>query len=60
MRAYLNNHILPFFDNKKLQKINTRMIESWIMALKEKPGRTKPVVPVLSSDSLILFLHKVV
>lgn len=40
MRAYLNNHILPFFENKKLQKINTRMVESWIMSLKEKPGRT--------------------
>ena len=40
MRAYLANHILPYLKNKKLQKINSRIIENWILALKEKPGRT--------------------
>ncbi len=44
MRAYLDNHILPYFNNKKLQKINTRMIENWILCLREKHGRTdKPL-----------------
>jgi integrase len=40
MRAYLVNHILPCFNNKKLQKINTRIIENWIMILREKPSKT--------------------
>lgn len=40
MRAYLENHILLFFEKKKLQKINTLMIEKWMMGLREKPGRT--------------------
>jgi len=40
MRAHLEHHILPYFENKKLQKINTRMIEQWILSLKDKTGRT--------------------
>jgi integrase len=44
MRAYLVNHILPHFKNKKLQKINTRIIENWILALREKPGRTGKIL----------------
>ena len=37
MRAYLKNHILPYFKNIKLQKINTRLIEKWLLTLSEKP-----------------------
>lgn len=39
MKRYLDLHILPYFKNKKLQKINSRMIESWLMSLSEKPVR---------------------
>ena len=40
MRAYLKNHILPYFKNIKLQKINTRLIEKWLLNLSEKHGIT--------------------
>ena len=40
MRAYLENHILPYFEKIKLQKINVRLIEKWLMNLSEKTGRT--------------------
>lgn len=39
MNGYLRNHVLPFFKNKKLQKINSRIIEKWVMNLKETKGR---------------------
>jgi len=39
MRSYLIKHILPTFGGKKLNKITTKMIESWLMDLREKPGR---------------------
>ena len=39
MRAYLENHILPYFGKKRLQKINTHSIEAWIQQLREKKGR---------------------
>jgi hypothetical protein len=44
MRAYLDNHILPYFKDIKLQKINTRLIEKWLMKLSEKPGRTGKIL----------------
>jgi hypothetical protein len=40
MRAYQENHILPYFKNIKLQKISTRLIEKWLIMLSKKPGRT--------------------
>lgn len=40
MRAYLKNHIMPYFESKRLQNINTRMIENWMQRLREKKGRT--------------------
>jgi integrase len=40
MRTYLTLHILPYFGNKKLQNITPKMIEDWIMKLREKPGKT--------------------
>ncbi len=39
MRSYLQNHILLEFGNKKLQKITTKMIENWILKLREKPSK---------------------
>ena len=39
MRRILDLHILPFFRDKKLQKINSRMIENWVMTLREKSGK---------------------
>lgn len=39
MRTLLVNHILPRFENVKLQRINARMIEQWMLELREKPGR---------------------
>lgn len=40
MRRLLTRHILPFFENKKLQKINARIIEKWMLELREKLGKT--------------------
>jgi len=40
MRGYLDNHILPVFGHRKLQRISTRMIEQWVMDLREKPGKS--------------------
>jgi len=40
MRTYLTQHILPYFENKKLQKITSKMIEEWLMTLREKSGKT--------------------
>jgi len=34
-RSYLDNHILPKFKDLELSKITTRMIESWVMALRK-------------------------
>ena len=39
MRGYLQNHILPYFGDTKLQKISSNMIEKWLMDLREKPGK---------------------
>jgi hypothetical protein len=39
MRRMLDLHILPYFKDKKLQKINSRMIETWVMTLREKSGK---------------------
>jgi len=39
MKSYLVRQILPSFDNKKLQKITPRMIEKWVMDLKDKPSK---------------------
>ncbi len=39
MRGYLDRHILPCFGSKKLQRISSRMIESWLMDLKDKPAK---------------------
>jgi integrase len=38
MRSYLIYHILPYFKDKKLQKIKSRTIESWLdeMSVKKK------------------------
>jgi len=40
MRTLLDLHILHFFNDKKLQKIKSRTIETWLMELCEKRGRT--------------------
>ena len=39
MRGYLEHHILPYYEKKRLQKINTHTIETWIQQLREKKGR---------------------
>jgi len=39
MRSLLVNHILPYFKNIILDKINRRIIEDWLLKLREKPGR---------------------
>jgi integrase len=44
MRAYLVHHILPYFKNIKLQKINTRLIENWLLNLSEKLGITGKIL----------------
>lgn len=38
-RCYLERHILPFFGNIRLSNINTRMIENWVMKLREDKER---------------------
>ncbi len=44
MQTYLTMHIFPYFANKRLQKITSRMIETWVMGLRDKIGRTgKPL-----------------
>jgi integrase len=54
MRSYLERHILPYFENKKLQKINARMIEQWVLGLREKTGRTgEPLSNVTINHCLI-------
>ena len=40
MRSILTRHILPYFANKKLQKINAKIIEKWMLELREKKGKT--------------------
>lgn len=40
MRSTLTRHILPYFAEKKLQKINARMIEKWMLELRQKVGKT--------------------
>jgi integrase len=40
MRSILIRHIFPYFKNKKLQKINARIIEKWMLDLREKVGNT--------------------
>jgi len=40
MHAYLKNHILPYFESKRLQNINAPTIENWMQQLREKKGRT--------------------
>jgi len=36
-RAYLEQHILPAFRDRKLAKITPRMVERWLLDLKDKP-----------------------
>lgn len=40
MRGFLEHHILPYFKNKRLRKINSRIIEKWLVDLSEKQSRT--------------------
>ena len=48
-RLYLNKHILPYFKDKRLTKITTHMIETWLLALKEKKGASgKPLSPTIA------------
>jgi integrase len=54
MRTYLTNHILPYFGDKKLQKITPKMIEKWLMELREKPSRQgKCLSPTTINHSLL-------
>lgn len=46
MRGYLENHILPYFKNKRFQSINAGMIENWLMKLATKTTRRgEPITP---------------
>ena len=38
MRAMMMNHIFPYFQNLKLQKINARLFERWTLDLRNKIG----------------------
>jgi len=38
MKTYTERHILPYFKNKKLQKITDTIIEDWFLSLPEKKG----------------------
>jgi integrase len=44
MRNILTKHVLPYFENKKLQKINAPMIEKWMLELRKKVGKTGNVL----------------
>jgi len=39
MKRLLDLHILPHFKDNKLQKINSRIVETWVMTLRGKSGR---------------------
>jgi integrase len=53
MHGYLVNHILPYFGNKRLQMINSRMVEDWLMALRKKKGRASyPLSPTTVNQCL--------
>lgn len=42
-RGHVNNHILPFFKNKKLRNITAKNIEDWLMSLhKDKKKNLSP------------------
>jgi hypothetical protein len=38
MRVYSKRHILPYFRDKKLQKITDVIVEDWFLGLPEKEG----------------------
>jgi len=44
MRTILIKHVLPYFENIKLQKINARIIEKWMLELRQKIGKTGNVL----------------
>ncbi|MBN2324801.1 MAG: tyrosine-type recombinase/integrase [Spirochaetes bacterium] len=39
MRSLLMNHIISRFKNVKIQRINARMLEKWVLELREKEGK---------------------
>jgi len=39
MRTYLDQHILPYFKNIKLQTLTHDLINNWVLDLRNKPGR---------------------
>ncbi len=43
MRSILNNHILPYFKNRILSRINRPMIEEWIISLSKKDISTTTI-----------------
>ena len=44
MRGYLVKHIIPYFKDIKLQNITAKLIEDWVMKLRETPGKNgKPL-----------------
>jgi integrase len=53
MRNYLENHILPYFAEIKLQKITPKMIEDWLFSLLEKEGKNpKPLSAITANNCL--------
>jgi integrase len=55
MYALLHNHILPYFKDIKLEKINKRMIEDWILKLSEKPGQIGKISPITINRIITCF-----
>ena len=41
MRGYLVKHIIPYFKDIKLQNITAKMIEDWVLKLRETPGENR-------------------
>ncbi len=52
-RGYLDSHILPYFRSKKLSQITPRMIEDWLLKLKDSPRNLeKPDSEPLSATTV--------
>jgi integrase len=53
MRNYLENHILPYFAEIKLQRITPKMIEDWLFFMLEKEGQNhKPLSAITANNCL--------
>ena len=57
MRNYLDNHILAYFAEIKLQKITPKMIEDWLFSLREKEGKNHKLLSAITTNNCLTTLR---